>query len=148
VKDLLVASWNEALKNHGSLPTVEWNVSDHATVETDRKHLSNALACVFDNALKFHRPESKPHVMAQVNCLHDRIEIHIQDHGVGFDSDDVKAKLFTPFQRFNLTHTGRGLGLYLTKQHVAVLGGDVQINSEVNKGTQVKIDLPAKLVRG
>jgi chemotaxis protein histidine kinase CheA len=28
-----------------------------------------------------------------------------------------------------------------------VLGGDVQINSAINKGTQVKIDLPAKLVK-
>jgi signal transduction histidine kinase len=145
VKELLLAAWEKATQTNGQKSTMQWNITDNATVQTDPQHLVNALKQVYDNALKFHKPGAQPQIRTEVRQLADRLEIEIQDQGLGFDAEDVKPRLFTPFQRFNQTHTGRGMGLYFTKQHLALLGGDVKITSEVNTGTKVKIELPIVL---
>jgi signal transduction histidine kinase len=140
VKELLLSAWMEISQDR--VPDVQWSVSDRATVQTDVKHMVNALKQVYDNALKFHKPGLEPHITTHVRQRDNRLEIEIQDQGVGFNVEEVKPKLFTPFQRFNQTHAGRGMGLYFTKQHLAVLGGDVKIDSRINNGTRVKIELP------
>jgi signal transduction histidine kinase len=142
VKDLLETVWGELKKDIAQELHVEWRIENNTRVKTDRKHLADALSQVYNNALKFHKPGSTPHITTAVKQVDDRLEIEIQDQGMGFDADEVKPKLFTPFQRFNQTHTGRGMGLYFTKQHLALLGGDIKIASSVNNGTRVKIELP------
>jgi signal transduction histidine kinase len=140
VKELLMSAWIEVAKD--SVPDVQWHVSDQATIQTDPKHMVDALKQVYANAMKFHKPGLEPTITTLVRQCNNRLEIEIQDQGVGFDVEEVKPKLFTPFQRFNQTHAGRGMGLYFTKQHLAVLGGDVKIDSMINHGTRVKIELP------
>jgi signal transduction histidine kinase len=142
VSELLMDTWKKVAKNHEKELAIEWKIMDDASVETDPNHLSNALTHIFDNAVKFHKPGDAPRITAEVKMTEGQLEISIHDEGIGFDWHEMKSKLFTPFQRFNQTHTGRGMGLYFTKQHLSLLGGDIKIASEVNNGTKVKIELP------
>ncbi len=61
---------------------------------------------------------------------------------MGFDQKKLDSKLFVPFQRFNIDKPGKGLGLYLIKTHVEAMNGTVQIESQVNNGTKVTVQLP------
>lgn len=73
--------------------------------------------------------------------------LSVQDSGPGI-SPEVQAKLFAKFQRGEgvLTETkqGMGLGLYITKQFVELMGGKIWLVSEVNKGSTFSFTLPLK----
>jgi signal transduction histidine kinase len=67
---------------------------------------------------------------------------------MGISSDDQK-KLFAPF--FRVAHadissiTGTGLGMWITKQLIELMGGSIGVESIKNVGTQIVIHLPKEL---
>ena len=65
--------------------------------------------------------------------------IEVKDTGVGI-SEKAKAKLFTPL--FTTKSKGQGFGLAVVKRLTEVLGGTVNFESEVGKGTKFTIELP------
>ena len=75
------------------------------------------------------------------------LQISVQDSGPGI-APEVQAKLFAKFQRGEgvLTETkqGMGLGLYITKQFVDLMGGKIWLESEVGKGSTFRFTLPLK----
>lgn len=72
--------------------------------------------------------------------------IRVIDHGVGIDSDKL-SQIFQPFYRpdgaEDFSHEGMGFSLYLDKLIMAHLGGELDITSDVNKGTTVTFGWPA-----
>lgn len=69
------------------------------------------------------------------------LKISIKDNGVGIDKENLK-KVFDPF--FTMKAKGTGLGLAVCQQIVNLHGGTIEIQSELNKGTNVYIILPKK----
>jgi len=66
----------------------------------------------------------------------------IKDHGIGIPKEDLK-NVFERFQRASNTKgiTGTGLGLFISKIIIEKHKGQIEIDSEVNKGTIVQISL-------
>jgi len=62
-----------------------------------------------------------------------------KDNGLGIDLKKHKHKLFGLYQRFHLEKEGKGMGLYLCKTQVEALGGRIEVQSEVGKGTRFDI---------
>ncbi len=91
------------------------------------------------NALKF----SKATVEFTVACTTDRLEIAVQDSGIGIP-DAEQAQVFEPLFRASNTDDvgGSGLGLAIVRDYVRHLGGTVQITSELGEGTVVNVSLP------
>ena len=67
----------------------------------------------------------------------------IKDFGIGIPQED-KNKLFSSFYRASNTSTiqGSGLGLVVAKQFIELHNGEIEISSELNKGTVVTLKLP------
>lgn len=63
----------------------------------------------------------------------DRIEIDVQDHGVGFDVEDPTAR-----------HSGRGFGLFSVREQIGRLGGQVEVTSAPGRGTSVVLHVPLR----
>ena len=72
-----------------------------------------------------------------------RVLIKIQDTGVGI-SEDKLGEIFEPFYTSKVAEQGTGLGLSITRKIMESLGGRVDIESEVGKGTLVTLTLPFK----
>jgi two-component system sensor histidine kinase AtoS len=70
------------------------------------------------------------------------IKIEIYDTGCGIEKEDQK-KIFNPF--FTSKENGTGLGLSLVKKIISLHNGEIELESEINKGTTFKIYLPLKL---
>ena len=70
------------------------------------------------------------------------IVIKVTDHGVGIP-DDALAHVFEPFFTRGKRH-GTGSGLAICRNIIESHGGDIQITSEVGKGTSVRIWLPLR----
>lgn len=139
---LLQETWEKLSHQSDAVARLECKVMGDASLDTDKNHLTEAVTHIFANALKFHKPQCSACVKAEIIRGEEWMKIRIKDNGIGFDTEEASEKLFTPFSKFNVTHSGRGMGLYLMKQHVSILGGDVWVASRLDKGTETIIELP------
>jgi signal transduction histidine kinase len=103
--------------------------------------LFQALENLLTNALKY----SPPHSPVQLRLAPDEKGYLFQviDQGMGIPDEDQKM-LFTRFYRGkNVSHiTGTGLGLILVKKSVDLMGGSVDLISQIDKGTTANVYIP------
>jgi len=100
-----------------------------------RKVIFNGLS----NALKF----SEKEVVLQVIRNDTYAELCIIDQGIGISEEDQKHLFQRFFRGGNATVIqGTGLGLHLIDRYMRLLGGKVEIRSELNKGTKLCLQLP------
>ena len=117
--------------------------ADEPVVEVDSAQLDTALLNVAVNARDAMPNGGKLH-LATSNCeLNNKpsICLTIEDTGTGISPEDLK-RVFEPF--FTTKPTGKGTGLGLSQLHgfAAQAGGETEIESELGKGTRVRIKLP------
>ncbi|OGK05155.1 MAG: hypothetical protein A2519_11445 [Candidatus Raymondbacteria bacterium RIFOXYD12_FULL_49_13] len=122
------------------------NKSDAPTViSTDREKVMVILENLLHNAVKFSHTGGK--VRIDLSCDKDCASILVIDEGTGIPEDFV-PKLFNPFLQAenNLTrsHDGVGIGLFLVKRIIGLLGGSIDVVSECGRGTTVKVLLPVE----
>lgn len=72
----------------------------------------------------------------------DRIQILMQDNGVGIPAEDLE-RVFEPFFSTRRRGKGTGLGLSIVNSIVERHGGDIHIESELGRGTSVRVTLPS-----
>lgn len=66
------------------------------------------------------------------------------DSGKGISREFLKTRLFTPFSQENPLASGTGLGMSIVRQIVEMLGGEIDVKSELGKGTEVTVSLVLK----
>lgn len=114
-------------------------------VLADREKLSQVLANLLDNAIKYSPDGGVVTISAAHEQTRDRVVVAIQDHGVGIAAEQV-ALLFTAFHRIKRPETekvaGTGLGLYIVKGLMELMGGEVWVESKVNRGSTFYFSVP------
>ena len=113
-------------------------------IYADRTRLQEALYNLLDNAVKYSRKHGE---IGLVGRRRDKqIVLSVRDNGVGISKEDL-PRIFERFYRADKARTaenirGTGLGLAIVK-HVAQLhGGHVEAESELGKGTTIRMVLP------
>jgi signal transduction histidine kinase len=107
----------------------------------DEKLLRNIFINLLTNAIKF-SPDRKE-IQVILSQQGQYLMLNVLDQGIGISESDQKH-LYEAFYRGENTSAiaGSGLGLSIVKKAVELLNGEMELQSEVNKGTQVKIKLP------
>jgi len=125
-----------------------WNYpADLPSVEGDRAKLRRMLENLVGNALKFTQQGT---VMIAVRYLagKQRLEFKISDTGVGIPEENI-SKIFEKFRQgerhTGMEHGGVGLGLYIVKKYLDLLGGNIEVQSRVGEGTTFIFQIPAPL---
>jgi signal transduction histidine kinase/CheY-like chemotaxis protein len=113
-------------------------------IKTDATRLKQVLLNLCTNAIKF---TQEGHVELQVylDRVKKRCIFVVSDTGMGM-SDEQQLRLFTAFsqgnQASNRKYGGTGLGLYISKQLVELLGGHIKVTSQLGQGSQFAVYLP------
>lgn len=119
-----------------------YEISDNIVLFTDSVRLKMVITNIISNALKY-SPSGSDVI---IRCFADETHTHIsiRDFGIGIPVEH-KDKLFEPFHRFNNVGTikGTGLGLSITKREVDILGGDIFLNEQIDKGCEFTIVIPS-----
>jgi signal transduction histidine kinase len=68
------------------------------------------------------------------------LTITFKDNGSGIDLTKKGDQVFGLYKRFHKNIEGKGMGLFMVKTQVETLGGKISITSEVNKGTEFRIE--------
>lgn len=114
----------------------------HRIVMADRQKLLTIISSLVDNAIKYSGEKAEISVsLYERKELHDHQAVYqltVEDKGIGI-SDEFIGRLFTAFEREKNTTLsgvhGTGLGLPITKNLVDIMGGTIDVTSEVGKGS-------------
>lgn len=107
----------------------------------DEAWLRQSLNKVLDNAIAYSPRNSI--VILKLLWAADELRIQIQDLGIGIPAAE-QSKIFKPFYRANNTQavSGRGLGLAIAQQAMALQGGSIAVLSTLGQGTTVTLYFP------
>ncbi|MFL9829513.1 PAS domain-containing sensor histidine kinase [Flavobacterium sp. ARAG 55.4] len=142
-------SLNEVLTSinaliHNSKTTINVDFSAIDKVHFNKSYLKSIFLNLITNAIKYVKPNTVPSISIKSKKQNNTIQLIISDNGIGFDLDKVKDKVFRLFQKFNTHADSNGIGLYLVHNHITTLGGQITLDSEVNKGSKFTISFPLK----
>ncbi len=116
---------------------------DLPAVTGDRQRLEQVMINILSNAIKY-TPEGG-RIDVKMFRENDHLITTVKDNGVGIPESDIEH-LFERFYRVEKSRTsdagGTGLGLAIAKELVEAHGGRIAINSQLNEGTEVRIELP------
>jgi signal transduction histidine kinase len=94
------------------------------------------------NAIKYRSSERRPEINIICSENSQHFLITIRDNGIGLDMHAHRERLFQLYRRFNTNTEGKGIGLYLVKLQTEMLGGTVDVTSELGQFTEFTIRLP------
>lgn len=138
IKDLLdevELSLMHRIKNSGAI--IKHDLSE-PVIHFSKKNLRSILFNILSNAIKYRSPDRTPVVTISTKKSGEFTILSIQDNGLGI-SDDQKKNIFGAFRRAHGHVEGTGIGLYLVKKTVTNAGGDIELESEVGKGSTFKV---------
>jgi signal transduction histidine kinase/CheY-like chemotaxis protein len=119
-----------------------------AAVRADRTRLRQALLNLLSNAIKYNREGGTVKLELKAAGA-DRLRILVTDSGQGISAKNL-TELFKPFNRLEAENTsveGTGIGLTITRRIVEMMGGSVEVKSEVGAGSTFWIELPLESLR-
>ena len=102
--------------------------------------IDNAIYAV--NAVK--KPNHKGEIEIKTTLKNDHIIVTLKDNGIGMD-ETTKNKIFEPFFTTKDVGEGTGLGMSIAHEILEMHQAKIEIESEIDKGTQIKIFLPLTL---
>lgn len=120
-------------------------LEEDSNISSDKGKLEKIFSHLIDNAIKFTQRGSVTINMALENNM---LSFDISDTGIGIDQKE-QVIIFDSFRQLETglskSYGGTGLGLTIVKAYVDALKGTISLNSELNKGTSIKVRVPVKV---
>jgi cell cycle sensor histidine kinase DivJ len=119
------------------------NAEDLPDIVADKRAFKQIMLNLLSNAIKF--TDRGGNIVIASRREGDRLVVSVEDNGVGISAADL-PRIGNPFfqarSTYDRRHDGTGLGLSIVKGLVSLHGGDMQVRSELGKGTAISIQLP------
>ncbi len=142
--DQIITNFTPYLDHHHAKLNV--NIEPiNLVIRVDEAHFKNLILNILENGLKYN-DKSKPQVDIEFSLANNQVQITIKDNGVGIAPKEI-TKIFDKFYRVPQgdVHStkGYGLGLSYVKDIVSLHGGSIKVESELEKGSNFIITIPA-----
>jgi two-component system phosphate regulon sensor histidine kinase PhoR len=112
-------------------------------LKTNKDYIKQIFVNLIDNAIKYTPEEGSVRVLVKEDSKN--IKISVKDTGIGIPDEDI-PRIFERFYRVDKARSkkigGTGLGLAILKHIVISLNGKIEVNSELNKGTEFIVIIP------
>jgi len=116
-------------------PIVKIDLEDAPVLNINKAYIESIILNLLTNALKYRSQSRKLRITITAKPIKNSIKLTFKDNGIGIDLNKNRDKVFGLYQRFHDYPDSKGLGLYLVKSQVEAMGGTIDIESEVDKGT-------------
>jgi signal transduction histidine kinase len=111
-------------------------------VRFSEKNLRSVVFNLVSNALKYRHADRVPLIRIQYLPTADYQTLTVEDNGLGIDLHKEKERLFAMFERLHNHVEGAGIGLYLVKRMLENVGGRIEVQSELGRGTTFTVCFP------
>lgn len=118
---------------------------ENPPILTDYDKMKQLLIIFLDNAIKFSNENSTIYISANLN--NENLEISIKDNGIGIEENQLiflGERFYKADKSRMYSSKGMGLGLSIAKNLCKLLNGDFFIESEIDKGTTIRLNFPVK----
>lgn len=111
---------------------------------SDKKRIITILGNLISNAVRYQNSQvPNPFVRITIEITPSECQITIEDNGIGI-SEEAHSRIFEMFYRVSQDSVGSGLGLYIVKEAVHKINGEIKVQSEIGVGTTFLIKIPNK----
>ena len=150
IDDIIQIMQHDIEKKNLTIET-DYSMLDDDVLSFDKVRLNQILLNLFSNAVKYSYEGGKIYISIIQLSSDDESKIinefHIRDEGCGM-TPEFMEHVFEPFMRDRAASykvEGTGLGLTIAKSLTEILGGTVEVNSELGKGTEFTVTLPLSI---
>ena len=119
-------------------------VNPEVVIFANPAYTESILFNLISNAIKYRHEDIPPVIMISSEAFLDRIVVKIKDNGKGIDLGKYGDDLFGIYKTFHGNPDAEGVGLYIIKYQIEIMGGLIDIESEVNHGTTFSITFKHK----
>lgn len=119
----------------------EINIIQDEPVYTDKARLRFILNNLISNAIKYQDAQKETQLIGISAVIRNgKLKLEVYDNGIGIDPSHL-SQIFDIYYRGNNNSNGTGIGLYIVKEAIDLLGGEIAVNSQLNEGTRFTIEL-------
>jgi len=143
VADLINDIW-ESLQHNPEAANIKFinELPEDLIVMNDGRRMKVVLTNIISNAIRYHdRRKEYQFIRLYHQATEASFSLHVQDNGLGVDPA-LHEKIFDMFFRGNEKSQGTGLGLYIVKETIATLSGEILLQSVPKEGSTFSIRLP------
>tara|TARA_B100001167_G_C16751503_1_gene296408 strand:- start:559 stop:1347 length:789 start_codon:yes stop_codon:yes gene_type:complete len=102
-------------------------------------YLESILLNLISNSIKYKSKERRLKLNLFVKKKKKYLILYVQDNGLGINLEDHKKSLFGMYKTFHNHEDSRGIGLFITKNQIEAMGGKIEVESQVDKGSTFKV---------
>ncbi|MFV1448894.1 PAS domain-containing protein [Maribacter sp. HS] len=135
----ITKSINGILEEHSAILKID--VSKTHFVSAVPAYLESIFLNILTNALKYRSAERTPVIEIKSRIKKDKVLITFADNGQGIDLNRHGDKIFGMYKTFHKHKDAKGIGLFITKNQIESMNGTINIESVVDKGTTMFIEL-------
>lgn len=122
-------------------------VNEIVPLYSDRQRIHTILTNLISNSIKFYNNHQEtPFVHVNLISDEDSVTIEVKDNGIGIPPEYL-SKIYTMFFRAAKDNPGSGLGLYIVKETINKLKGNITARSKLREGTTFIIKIPNLIKR-
>jgi signal transduction histidine kinase len=114
------------------------------SIEYNPSYLESIFLNFITNGVKYRHPSRQPELNIFGEVRNGQVVLEFEDNGIGIDLQKFGDKLFGMYKTFHGNTDAKGIGLFLTKNQVEVMGGRIEVTSSVGVGTKFTVFMNVK----
>ncbi len=139
VLEEVIRDFNDYLKETKAV--IEYDFSAASVVQYPKEYIENVFRELIVNAVRFRKDSESPHIRISSQHSNNRIILTFTDNGTGIDLTKNATKIFKMHKTFHRNKGGKGLGLFIIKNQLESLGGEIEVSSKVDEGSTFKVKI-------
>ena len=134
VKSMLTAKITEVSA------VIESDFSKAPMITYPNIYLESIFLNLLSNSLKYIHTDRKPEILFRSFHSNSNIILEVRDNGLGINLERYGHQVFKLHKTFHKHPESRGIGLFMIKNQIEALGGEISIASQVDKGTTIFVN--------
>jgi len=110
-------------------------IDESLKVNAIKPYLGSVFLNLLTNSIKYHNPKKQLKIMVTAKVLQNQTIISFSDNGIGIDLKKHGLKMFQMYKTFHNNKDAKGIGLFITKNHMEAMNGKIEVQSEPNQGS-------------